>query len=167
MHLHLSVIIHMNVLLHECCCLRLERDICATSSSMSLCIVLDVGISPALSLCELFMPAPCCALSSNSVQIQNPLVVSATAARKCWNRHNLGWDWDLRSGVLACPENKYANWLRLIQDWPRRAVGCDSFYSLKLNLWLAYSVDFHYVSSYHRITASTQAFLKEIWSTIL
>ena len=58
MHLHLSIIIQIDGLLYECCCLRLERDMCVTSSSMSLCNVLGVGISPALSLYGLSMPAP-------------------------------------------------------------------------------------------------------------
>lgn len=39
----------------------------------------------------------------------------------------LGWDWDLQSGFFACPEDKYANCLRLTQDWSRRAAINDSF----------------------------------------
>jgi hypothetical protein len=56
--LHHSIILQMDGLLFACFRLRLERDVCAVSSSTSFCTAFGTGHSPASTFCGLFLPAP-------------------------------------------------------------------------------------------------------------
>ena len=55
--LHHSLVMQIDGLLFACFRLRLERDVCALSSSVAYCTAFGVGASPASTFCGLYMPS--------------------------------------------------------------------------------------------------------------